>query len=602
MKNWWWASMLLVTGMLQAADERPNVLIITVDDMNCDSVGAFGCALPDTTPHIDRLAAEGLRFEYAHVQVGNCMPSRNVLFSGRYPHNNRVEGFYQIRDPNYPVFADLMKRAGYFTGIRGKATHSTPFHPYPGWDVMLDEDESGTRQHIKDAESYYRSTKQGIAASLQAAKPFCLVVNVSDPHKPFYGIGKKNQPFDDPHVPSRVFSADEVPVPGFLFDDPVVRQELAHYYSSVRRADDCVGAVLRALDESGTAQQTLVMFLSDHGMPLPFAKTAVYHHSTHTPWIVRWPGKVRPQSVDKTHMISAVDFLPTMLEVIGEAPPEGLDGRSFSALLRGEEQAGRDYVVKVYNENSGGVRQPMRSIQDRRLGYIFNPWSDGKRTVRTATTGTATYRRMKALAASDPAIAARFQLFDFRVREELYDYSQDPDGLHNLIDDPNYADDLHRLRRQLARWMRETKDPLLSTFEAREQESVVQEYMRRVETESAERRKQKRSAAKGKDVVNWIRLRTPEQMVAGTRTSVTILHRFPAESEHVLTVTLKAGDSKRIERKVVRAKGSGRTKVDFQIPTEVTKQAVRIAAFVGEDYSSTPQHAQTEAIPVVQRP
>ena len=91
------------------AGERPNILIVTVDDMNCDSVGAFGCQLPGTTPNIDQLAAQGLRFQHAHVQVGNCFPSRNVLLSGRYPHNTGVEGFYQVKDAKHPHLVDLMK-------------------------------------------------------------------------------------------------------------------------------------------------------------------------------------------------------------------------------------------------------------------------------------------------------------------------------------------------------------------------------------------------------------------------------------------------------------------------------------------------------------
>src|SRR6188768_4467153 len=82
---------------------KPNVLIITTDDMSCDSVGVYGCKLKDTTPNMDRLATQCLRFNHAFVQVGNCMPSRNVMFSGRYPHNNRVEGFYMVKNPGYPV-------------------------------------------------------------------------------------------------------------------------------------------------------------------------------------------------------------------------------------------------------------------------------------------------------------------------------------------------------------------------------------------------------------------------------------------------------------------------------------------------------------------
>jgi len=120
---------LMIVGSLSAAD-RLNLLVITVDDLSADSIGAFGCKLPGTSPNVDQLAKEGLRFQRAHVQVGNCMPSRNVLWSGRYPHNNRVEGFYQVPNPGYPVLVDLMKQAGYFTAIRGKVNHSTPYSPY----------------------------------------------------------------------------------------------------------------------------------------------------------------------------------------------------------------------------------------------------------------------------------------------------------------------------------------------------------------------------------------------------------------------------------------------------------------------------------------
>jgi len=167
------------------ASEKPNVLIITTDDMSCDSVGVFGCRLPDTTPTMDELASQCMRFSHAYVQVGNCMPSRNVMFSGRYPHNNGVEGFYQVRDIDYPVMSDLMKSAGYFTGIRGKVSHSTPYHPYPAWDAILDTLPDGTQVHPKDAKSYYASTKMGIEGAKAAGKPFCLNINIADPHKPF---------------------------------------------------------------------------------------------------------------------------------------------------------------------------------------------------------------------------------------------------------------------------------------------------------------------------------------------------------------------------------------------------------------------------------
>ena len=156
------------------ADEftKPNILIVTVDDMNCDSVGVFGCDLPDTTPHIDQLAKEGLRYHYAHVQTGSCYPSRNVMFSGRYSHNTGVEGFYQVTDASHLHLVDLMKQAGYFVGIRGKITHSTPYQPY-AWDADLSLIDK-KKQHVKDPKSYYTSTKRGIEMAEAANQPFCL--------------------------------------------------------------------------------------------------------------------------------------------------------------------------------------------------------------------------------------------------------------------------------------------------------------------------------------------------------------------------------------------------------------------------------------------
>jgi hypothetical protein len=261
------ALLCLAHGFAIAAD-KPNVLILTVDDMSCDSIGVFGCRLAGTTPRIDRFAEQAMRFSYAHTVVGNCMPSRNVMWSGRYPHNNRVEGFKSVAraQADYPVLGDLMKAGGWFTGIRHKVSHSTPYAPFP-WDLDLDRDAVGAKPPVKDPPTYGAALRQGMEAARKAGKPFCLMLNVADPHKPFYSEGARGQTVDDPHKPSRVFAPEEVPVPGFLPDDPVIRQELAQYYSSVRRADDAVGSILDALQASGEDERTVILFLFDHRVP-----------------------------------------------------------------------------------------------------------------------------------------------------------------------------------------------------------------------------------------------------------------------------------------------------------------------------------------------
>lgn len=473
-------------ALLSAA--TPNLLLITVDDMNCDSIGAFGCPLPDISPNVDKLAASGLRFEKAHVQVGNCYPSRNVMWSGRFSHNTGVEGFYQVKPTDYPHLVDVMQKAGYWVGIRGKVSHSTPYLPYH-WDDDLTVDEDGNKEHIKDVESYGRSTSRGIEKAKTAGKPFCLNINISDPHKPFWHP-------KDPHSASREYTAEEVPVPGFLPDDPAIREELALYYTSVRRADDAVGSILDALEKSGEAENTFVMFLSDHGMPLPFAKTQLYHHSTRTPLIVKWPGVTRPGTVDSEHLVSAVDFLPTLCDVVETEFPKNMDGKSFAKLIKGETENGWESVFKIYNENSGGNRHPIRGVETAGFLYLFNPWSDGENKFKTATQGTVSYRRLQQLAQTDKAIAARLELFDHRVVEEFYDVKNDPDCLVNLIQSEKHADELARHRALLEKWMKDSGDHALPAFEGREDPAVLTQYIDKVSAEANARRAAKR---KGKN-------------------------------------------------------------------------------------------------------
>lgn len=467
-----------------AAPERPNILVITVDDMNADSVGVFGSQVPAITPHIDALAKQGIRFENAHVQVANCMPSRNVMWSGRYPHSNGVEGFLPVAQPGYPTLGDVLRSEGYFTAIRHKLKDSTPYTPFP-WDRVLDDHAPGGRPHRKDARSYGLSVTDGIASARAANKPFFLLINVADPHLPFFGLDKKGHPVEDPHIPSRIYQASDVEVPGFLPDHPVVREELAHYFSSVRRADDAVGAILEALAHSGQADNTLVMFVSDHGMPFPFAKTQLYHRSTHTPLILRWPRGMGVGTVDSSHLVSAVDFMPTLLEAAGAPLPDGLQGYSFLDLL--VEQAPRDsdsapparpeYVIKEYNQNSGWQRAPMRAVQSERYLYVFNPWSNGKRTLKSATLKTRTYQTMEALSATDEAMAARIHHLRHRSVEEFYDLQSDPDCLHNLVDEAAVRVALERHRSWLGQWMQRTEDHAQAAFAGRSDRAALDAYM-----------------------------------------------------------------------------------------------------------------------------
>ena len=167
-------------------------------------MGVYGCKLKGTSPRMDRLASQSIRFDHAHVTVGNCMPCRNAMFSGLYSHNNKVEGFYQVKDPGWPHMADLLRDAGYYVAIRGKVSHSSPYQPY-AWDEDLTILPDGEKAHIKDIASYGESTARGIANAKKAGKPFFLSVNISDPHKPFWSqvLGQGRPPRPQPDLPGQ---------------------------------------------------------------------------------------------------------------------------------------------------------------------------------------------------------------------------------------------------------------------------------------------------------------------------------------------------------------------------------------------------------------
>lgn len=448
-------------GGASALEREPlNVLLFTADDLHRDSLECFGGKVRGLTPHLDAFAAEGMRFERAHVTVAICQPSRGVLATGLYGHNSGVMGFMHT-ERDIPTVMQALREAGYLTGVLGKVKHSTPKANYQ-WDFVHDQKELGNG---RDPNLYYCYCKEFLARCEQAGKPFYFMVNSHDPHRPYHVAGK---PIKGAKEPSRTYGPDEVEVPGFVPDLPGVRGELSTYLNSTRRLDDTFGKTMQALKESGFEKNTLVMFLSDNGIAIPFAKCNAYLASTRTPWIVRWPGVVKPNTVDETHFISGIDFFPTVLEAAGLPTPAGLDGFSFVPLLKGERQRGREKVFTQIDMKAGGDAVPMRCVQDEGFGYIFSPWADGKFWYRNNNEGL-TMRAMEAAAATDPAVAERVRMFRYRAAEELYDLRSDPDCLHNLAGRAEYAEELEARRGQIQAWMKETGDPLLPAFKHRDE-------------------------------------------------------------------------------------------------------------------------------------
>lgn len=462
--------LVFLCGMVLSvgATQRPNVLLFTADDLHAESLGVYGGTVKDLTPNLDRFASQGMLFNRGHVNVAICAPCRAVIATGLLSHNSGAMGFMPAR-PGTPDVVSALQSVGYLAGILGKVPHSTPTKEMK-WDYSFDQKELGNG---RSPQLYYERSVAFFDRCRKEKQPFYFMVNSHDPHRPYCNPEKLTKGAE---MPSRTYEPDEVEVPGFLPDIPGVRAELAHYQNSTRRLDDTFGKVMQALEESGQANNTIVVFISDNGIAVPFAKCNTWFHSSRTPFLVRWPGEVKAGSRDDSHFVSAVDLKPTFLEITGVPEPGRLDGRSIVRLLRGKAQAGRQFMYTQIDSKAGNDGVPMRCVQDAKFGYIYNPFSDGKHVYRNNNEGK-TFAAMAAAAKTNPDIAARIDLFRMRVPEEFYDLENDPDCLNNLIGHTDYRKQIREYRQRLESWMKQTGDPMLVALQNRDDRAKVDAAM-----------------------------------------------------------------------------------------------------------------------------
>lgn len=461
-------------GFAETNDKSLNVVLITADDLNYSSVGYMGCPIPQITPNLDQLASEGIIFNNAYVNIAVSQPSRAVLATGLYSHKNGVEGFYHT-NKNISTVMSVFREHGYAVGIAGKLGHSTPISSFH-WDTQVDQPELGSG---RDPKRYYEVFNSFVQKAKKDNKPFYFMLNSHDPHAPFHGSDREKKEFPNKDFPnaSRVYTAEEMVIPGFIINSENAKTELAQYYSSVRRLDDVVGEVLRVLKEQNAEDNTLVMFLSDNGMDFPFAKTNCYLNSNKTPWIARWPKVIKPGSVDNNTFIASIDFMPTVLEACGIDFKEEIDGKSFLKALKGFPMPERNRVYTQFYETAGKKRYPMFAIHDADFCYIYNAWADGDRIFKNCAWAGLTFASMVEEADSNEFIKKRLQFFKYRTSEELYDIQKDKDGLRNLIEEKKYKKTVEKYRALLLEWMQKENSQALPMFKDRENVELQKRFM-----------------------------------------------------------------------------------------------------------------------------
>ncbi|QJE94451.1 sulfatase family protein [Luteolibacter luteus] len=441
-----------------AEETKLNVLLITADDMNADSPGWMGNPL-QPTPNIDRFASVSHRFTNHHVSAPICQPSRAAIMTGRVPHRSGGLGFNPI-NKDVPTLATVLKENGYYIAALNKIAHMKPDSAFP-WDAKFDGS-------AKNPGQLGTQVSQAIATAKTEGKPFFINCNIGDPHRPFYGAApnrkqqlKQKQRPESPGAVAKPFKAEDVKVPAFLEDLPDIREEYAQYSNSVQRLDLSFGKVLAALEDSGLAANTVVLFLSDHGISMPFSKATVFYNGTWSPVLLKLPSG--PEATRHTELVSSVDILPTLLELVKIPAPQGIDGVSWLPLLAGESQPGRDKVFTHVNGVSSGKQFPQRAVNTRARSLIFLPWS-GSQPLRVEAMQGLTYPALDEAAASHPEIRARLDQYIKGSPLALYDLEKDPAQRRNVIDDPAYASDRKELVEALVAQMEKTGDPQLAAF------------------------------------------------------------------------------------------------------------------------------------------
>jgi N-sulfoglucosamine sulfohydrolase len=441
------AAVLLLAPAVRAGDTKPqrNVILLIADDMGL-TLGCYGDKTAKT-PHLDALAKRGVRFSQAFATVSSCSPSRSSIYTGLYTHTSGQIGLAHAEHnfhtrPNVKSLPALLRPAGYRTGIIGKV-HVVPRSVYD-FDVQID------RINPRNGVLMARAARKFLD---EARGPFCLVMGYTDPHRAARGFANDAK---YPGIKATKYDPKTVPLPYFLPDAADARADLADYYESAIRLDQNVGLLLEELKSAGRAGDTLVIFLSDNGIPFPGAKTTVYDAGIHLPLIVHRPGQKKTGTVNRA-MVSWVDILPTILDWAGVKPPK-LPGRSLLGILEEETPKRWDTVYASHTFHEVTMYYPMRSVRTRTHKYIRNLAHRLDFPFASDLYNSPTWQGV--LKRGDTMLGKRsVEQYIHRPAEELYDLRSDPNELKNLAGDAEHAGTLGEMRKTLRGWQERTGDP-----------------------------------------------------------------------------------------------------------------------------------------------
>ena len=435
--------LLTLSGFFAAAiaADRPNIVWIFVEDQN----GWYGCYGDDTvpTPNLDALAERGVRFDRAYMPAGVCSATRSAIALGAMQtsmgnHNHRSsrervpEEVINLPDGVETVY-ELMREAGYYVASsEGKNDFNFLFD----MDELYDTYDSKMGPHTLWREQ-------------SGDKPFFAQIQLKGGKNSgqFKGCNPKQNSDKEPHT-----NPDEMEVAPYYPDHPVMRREYAHHYDTIRQTDDEVGEIIASLKEDGLLENTVVFYWTDHGFRLPRHKQWLYEGGVQVPLIVAGPGI--DAGTSRADLVSGIDITMSTLSLAGVEKPDWVEGRDLFAPDHEE----REYVVSARDRCDYTIEH-VRAITTERFKYLRNFLTDRPFMQPQYRDGRDYIEVPRQLHKEGKLNEVQsFMWSETRIPEELYDLENDPHEIHNLVDDPAFADELERHREILETWMKETDD------------------------------------------------------------------------------------------------------------------------------------------------
>jgi len=451
MKNFLILLSIFFFGTGLSAQEKPNILWISVEDIS-PNLSFYGDNTAET-PNLDSLAKKSLIYDNAFTTVGVCAPSRSSLITGMQPisigtihmrtardaqgwgkrkyredigrkdiEGNKISEYSAVVPLGVKCFSEYLRAEGYYC-TNNKKTDYQFAAPISAWD------ENSSKAHWRNREK---------------RQPFFSVFNIEDTHE------SKLWKYEDKPL---TVKPENVPVPPYFPDTPATRESIARHYSNIEIMDKKVGEIIHQLKKDGLYDNTIIVFFSDHGGPLPRQKRAIYDSGLRVPLLIKYPGNRNAGRTDR--LISFVDMAPTMLSLAGIKPPDYIQGKAFAGSFDTDP---REYII-ASSDRFDEITDRIRAVRTKDYLYLHNfyPEKSGYKNI-SYRMNIPMMEPMLKMRNNGSLDSIQMQWFQKKQAEELYEVHKDPYNIHNIANKKSQEEELKKMREILRNFLLENPD------------------------------------------------------------------------------------------------------------------------------------------------